>query len=190
MGCADGISKNITSNCTTSKGGSLEVTAWIMNRRDVTVTYDLNLGNMITNLAMGSGTQAYKIVGTKKLLNAGHDAVLADDRPDKYTHYFNFQQFEIAAEDIDNVDNLNDVIVVVESKDKTEDGDGVFIAYGVKNGLWKSTDTQRANDINGARNIELTSLGGQEEPYSRYIVLSTDYDGTLTMLESLETPPV
>jgi hypothetical protein len=190
MGCADGISKTITSDCTTSKSGSLEVTAWIMNRKDVTVTYDAILGNKITSLAMASGKQAYKIIGTKKLLNAGHDAVVADDRPDKYTHYFNFQQFEIAAEDIDNVDNLNDVIVVVESKDKTDDGDGVFIAYGVKNGLWKSTDTQRANDINGARNIELTSLGGQEEPYSRYIVLSIDYEGTLAMLTGLETPAI
>jgi len=186
MGCNDGITANIISDCTTSKAGGLEVKAWVLNRTNAVITYDETTKNLITTIAMEEGEQAFTIVGTKKLLNSGHDVVVAADRPDKYAHYFNFQQFEILSEKIVNVDNINDVIIIVETKDKNDTGDGVFIAYGVKNGLWKSTDTQRANDINGARNIELISLEGQEEPYSRYVVLSTDYDTTLTMLESLE----
>lgn len=189
MACTSGITKAITSNCTTAKSGSLEVAAYVFNRADISITYDSTLGNKITDLANASAKQGYKLLGVKKLLNAGHDAVVADDRPDKYTHYFNFQQFELDADDILNVDDLNDVIVIVEGKDKSADGDGVFFAYGAKNGLWKSSDTQRANDINGARNIELTSLAGQEEQYSRFVVLKTDYETTLALLNTLVTTP-
>lgn len=188
MGCADKIGANILSTCDTSVSGGLEVKAWVFNRIEATVTYDGTVPLKITDITPTSGNQAYTITGIKKLLNAGSDAVVADDRPDKYTHYFNFQQFEFASAAIENVDNINDVIIVVESKDKADDGDGVFRVYGAKKGLWKSTDTHRDNDLNGARNIELTSLPGQEEPYSRYTYLDTDYATTLAALVAAETP--
>jgi len=190
MGCESGISKNIISSCITSDAGGLEITAWVFNRADITPTYDATLKNKITSMALVATKQGYKITGVKKLFNAGHDIVVADDRPDKFTHYFNFQQFEFAAEDILNVDAINDVMIFVESKNESVDGDGVFIGLGVKKGLWKSTDTQRANDLLGARNLELVSMAGHEEPYSRYILLDTDYATTLALLEGLMTPPV
>ena len=192
MACITGISKNITSDCSTQKNGSLEVKAWVFNRAEYAnaFTFDDTNPNKITNIASVSTKKAYVLTGVKKLLNAGHDFVAADDRPDKYTHFFSFHQFELAAEDIKNVDQLNDVFVVVERKDKVSGGDGTFVAYGVKNGLWKSADTRRANDVNGARSIEMTSLGGQEEPYSEYTVLKTDYATTLAMLVGLETAGV
>lgn len=189
MACTDSIVKDIISNCTNQPNGFLEVKAWIFSREAFAnaITYDSTHPNKITSIASVTGEQCYTLTGVKKMLNAGHDVVTADDRADKYTHYFNFHQFEIAAEDIHNIDNLKDVFVVVQRKDKGTDGDGTFVAYGVQNGLWKSTDTRRSNDVNGARNLELTSLGGSEENYSEYTVLSTDYDGTLSMLEGLET---
>ena len=189
MACVTGISKDITSDCSTQKGGSLEVKAWVFNRADYAnaFTFDNTNGNKITNIASVLAKKAYVLTGVKKLLNAGHDLVAADDRPDKYTHFFSFHQFELAAEDIKNVDQLNDIFVVVERKDKMNGGDGTFVAYGCKNGLWKSADTRRANDINGARSIEMASLGGQEEEYSEFTVLKTDYATTLSMLVGLET---
>ena len=191
MSCLDSISKNITSNCTNQPSGGVEVKAWIFSRPTYAdaITFDATHPNKITAIASVAGANCYVLTGVKKMLNAGHDIVVADDRADKYTHYFNFQQFEFAAEDIHNIDNLKDVFVVVERKDKAKDGDGTFVAYGVKNGLWKSTDTRRQNDINGARNLELTSMGGHEENFSEYTVLSTDYSTTLSMLEGLETSP-
>lgn len=192
--CTDSIVKNIVSNCTTSGSGGLEVKAWVFRRDELVVTYDSTYPNKITDLALGTGLKCYTVTGVKKLLNAGHDIVVADDRPNKYTHYFALQQFETLAADIQNVDQMDDVVIFVESKDKNTTGDGVFIGYGVKKGLWKSTDTQRANDINGARNLEFMSLGGQEEPFSRYILLApetvpedgTGYANTLNLLVSLE----
>jgi hypothetical protein len=192
MACVPGIVKSIISDCSTSGIGGNEVTAWIGNRTQLDFTYDVTNPSKITTIALNgeiaSGERLWNITGVKKLLNSGYDRVQADDRPDKFTHYFNFQGFEFKAADVENMDNLDDVVVIVESKDKTDDGDGVFRAFGVKYGLYPSSDTMRANDINGARNIELTSLSGQEEGQSNYTVLATDYATTKALLVSLETP--
>lgn len=189
MGCNSGIVKSIISDCTTSKGGALEIIMYIFNRLNADITYDVTNPSLITSIANAVGETAFKITGIRKLFNAGHDIVVADDRPDKYTHYAAFQQFEVAAEDIENVDQVKDVFVVVERKDKSTTGEGVFAAYGVKFGLYKSTDTRRANDINGARNLELTSLAGLEEEHSNYTLLDTDYATTKALLETLVSTP-
>ena len=187
--CFDGISKAIISNCTTQGSGGLEVVAWVFNRKELTITYDTTTKNLITSLANVSLKQGYKLTGIKKMLNAGSDLVVADDKADSWTHYFNFKQFEFSAADIVNVDNINDVIVFVENKDKSTTGDGVFMGFGCKFGLYKSTDTHRTNDDKGARNIELTSLADQEEPFSRYVFLKTDYATSKALLETLVTTP-
>lgn len=191
MGCAGGIVKAIISDCTTSKVGGLEVIAWVFNRTALNITYSAvaDKENQITTMTNASGEKGYTFTGIKKLLNAGHDIVVADDRPNKYTHNFMAQVFETLTEDIRNADDLDDLVIFVEQKDKNTGGDGTFIGYGCKYGLFKTTDTQRANDINGARNIELASLAGQEEPYSRYILLDTDYATTLALLTTLITTP-
>jgi len=121
------------------------------------------------------------------LLNAGSDIVQADDRPNKYSHFFSFQQFEVLAADTRNVDNFNDLIVVVERRDKTTSGEGVFIVLGAKNGLYKSADSMRENDSNGARKLELKSLAGQEELYSQYVYIDTSYAHMITTLDTLLT---
>lgn len=185
MGCIIGISKDITSDCSTSLSGGLEVEAWIFNRDELTPTYDVAEDNLLTSLAMVGVATGFKLTGVKKLLNCGHDIVVSEDRPDKYKHFFSFQGFEILAEDWRNLDDINDVVVVVELKDKNDTGEGVFQVLGLKKGLWKSADTQRSNDINGARNIEMTSLDGQEEPFARYVLLDTDYATTRALLEGL-----
>ena len=189
MGCTGGIAKAIVSDCTTSGIGGLEVTAWVFNRSDLEITYSAvaEEENLITGLVNATGLQGYKLTGIKKLLNAGHDLVVADDRPNKYTHFFGFQGFEFDRESSRNLDDLDDLIVIVERKDKTTDGDGVFNAYGAKFGMFKSTDTERANDINGSRNIEVTSLAGQEESFSKFVYLDTDYATTAAALEILVT---
>lgn len=189
MGCNDGIAKSIVSDCTTQKAGNLEVVAYIFNRADADPTYDATNPSLITSIANASGKTAFKITGNRKMLNAGHDIIKADDRADRYAHYFNFQQFELLAEDIENVDAIEDVFVVVERKDKSTTGEGVFAAYGVQFGMEKSTDTRRSNDINGARNIELISIAGNEEKYSNYTVLDTDYATTKALLETLVSTP-
>jgi hypothetical protein len=186
MICTDGIVANVLSDCTTSRGGGLEVEAYIFNRLDITLTYNGTYPNKITGIAKVGGALGYKLKGVKRLLNSGYDIVQADDRPDKWAHYFSFQQFEIAAAKIVNVDAMDDVVIVVNRKDKTATGEGTFVVLGAKNGLWKSSDTIRENDSNGARKLEYKSMAGQEEAYSEYTMsISNTYAATLAALEGM-----
>ena len=186
MACETGIGLQIISDCRTQTTGGIEVKAWIGNRKDLTIDYSLTHPSQITNVGVVTGKKLYPIYGVKKLLNAGFDRVVAEDRADRYTHYFSLQGFEFATANVENLDAMGDQVVIVENKDKADDGDGTFKCYGAKFGLYPSSDTLRANDINGARSIELTSLSGQEEPYSQYTVLKTDYATTKAMLVALE----
>ena len=192
MSCTDSIVKNIVSDCTTARNGGTEVKAWILNRETYknSITYDPVLGNKITNIASVVGAKAFTLVGVKKLLNAGHDPAFSATRPDRYTHYFSFEQFEIAAEDIANVDTLGDCIVIYERKDKATDGDGTFVALGVECGLNKTTSSRRENENSGARSIELGSTNDDTERYSEWTVDAGGYAATKSMLVALETAGV
>lgn len=188
MPCTDNIFKNIVSNCTTTPIGGLEVKAWVMDRADVTVTPDATVPNLITDITLASGAQAWTIEGVKNLLNSGHDAVIAEDRPTRYQHFFSFQAYEVAAEAMQNIDQMDDIVVVVERKNKGVDGDGSFVILGMENGLWKTTDTLRDNDIDGVRNLEFQSMEATPERFGRINFLTTDYEATKAALEALETP--
>jgi len=189
MACDSGIEKNIISNCTNQPIGGLEATAYIMNRLEFDPTFDVTNPSKITAFTPVGSAVAFTIKGVKKNMNAGHDLVSADDMADRFSHYFNFKGFEVDAASIENLDAVNDVVVVVEYKNKPSDGDGIFVAYGVGSGLYKTADTKRANDANGTRNIELASMDQQPENYSQYNVLDTDYATTKAMLEALLTNP-
>jgi hypothetical protein len=185
MSCTDGIVKKVVSDCTTAKGGGLEVIAWVFNRLELTPTYDNTYPNLINSLAMVGAATGFHIEGVKKLLDAGHKRVIKDNRPDKFTHVVKFQQFEFSAADLANIDNAKDLVIVVESKDKPSGSDGVFQLYGMTKGLWVSADDQMANTENGARILELSSMADQEESVSHFVVLDTDYATTKALLESL-----
>jgi len=185
--CTDGIFQAIVSNCTTAHTGGLETTAYVINRRDASITFSATSPNEITGITLATGKKAYKIQAYKKGINAGHTIVVSDNRPDLFSQYVSFEGFEMSADAMLNLTGLNDVIVVVETKAKTATGEGVFLAYGVKNGLWKTEDTQDWNADAGSRKIKLQSLGGNEEPYPAWVVFSTDYATTKSLLEGLTT---
>jgi hypothetical protein len=86
-----------------------------------------------------------------------------------------------------NIDALNDIVAIVEKKDKSANGNGVFIMLGLTHGLYKSSDTRRDNANNGSRVIELKSLAGEEEPYSAWIVFKTDMATTRALIEATLT---
>lgn len=187
MACTSGIAKAITSNCTTQPVGGLEVIAYLFNRDEMTITYDGTLPNKVTNIAAVGSAVMYKLTGTKKNINAGHDRTISEDIADTFKHYLSLKEFSFASDDVSNFDGLGDMCGVVEYKQKSTDGDGVFVGYGFKSGLYVSSDTRRANDANSVRSLELTSRDQEDEPYSQYNVLITDYATTKAALEALLT---
>jgi len=187
MGCTDGISKNITSNCDNTPSAGVEVKAWAGNRLDATFTYDPVNKSKITDIQMATGKKLYTLTGVKKLLNPGSSLVVAPDRPDRYSHRFNFQGFEFLAEDVENIDALSDLFVVVEMIKKETAGNGTFRCFGAKNGMYKTSMEWTANDIDGAIPVELASDESALEPYPWWTVHDTSYALTLAMLVGQET---
>lgn len=183
--CLDGIKANILNQCDDAPVGGLEINAWVFNRADLTATVDGTNKNLVTSLAVASGKQGYKIQGFKRNLNAGHDIVVSETNVDKYTHYFNFQAWMLDSDAVNNLDGLSDLVVVVERLNKMNSGDGAFKVYGLDTGLYKSTDTERANDLDGNRNIEMTSQAGEEPTVSSHIYFDTDYATSLAALDAL-----
>lgn len=189
MGCESGIAKVIASTCGNAGIGGIEVKTWVLNRTDISaITYDNTNPSKVTAITMKSTKRAWTLTGFKKNLIAGDDLVVSDNMPNKYSHYFNFKQFETLCADIENIVAMNDVVVIYESKDKTSTGDGVFRILGLVNGLYQSTSTMRTNTDNGTRNIELTSMEGEAEEYPYYTFLATNYATSLAALVALETP--
>lgn len=185
MSC-EAIASNIVSNCSTQKVGGLEVKAWIVPRADLIIDWDETDTNMITGLSVKATKKAYTITGVKQLLKAMSEAVVAEDRDDRWTHKYSLQMFEWNAAAIQNGNALNDVVVFVENKDKSTDGDGDFFCLGAKSGLFKATDTFDSSANSGARLIELAGPAGGETSL-KYIVFKTGYAETLAMLTALET---
>lgn len=189
MSCTSQLTKDITSNCTTSRNGGLEVVAWIGKRTDLELDFSVtaNKENTITAADNALGKKCIKVTGIKKGLNAGHTLVSDEKRPDKFSQYFNFEGFEILAEDITNLDQMDDVVVFVELKDKNTTGEGVFRVYGAKSGLYKVEDAQDLTASGGARTIRLQSMAGQEEPFSAYVLFVTSYAASKAIFDALGT---
>jgi hypothetical protein len=187
--CLDALVQDIVSNCTTQGTGGIEPDhAWITQRSSISPVYDATNPSIVTGFSMASTTKLWSIFGVKKSLDAGHSLVAADNKADTYVHNFDFQANQLDADTSYAIDNINDVVVIYERKDKTIDGDGVFIMKGLAKGLYKSADDQTENAELGSRVLSLASLGGQEEPVSKNTLFLTDYATTKALLIAAETP--
>lgn len=186
MACEIKLVKNITSSCENQPVGGVEQVIYLFNRTEISVTYDNTNPSLVNDISMGSTADTgFKLTGIKKSLNCGSTLVPAEDAADGYTHTLIFQGFEFDAASVENMDQMGDIVAVVEMKQKANDGDGTFVIYGLGTGLYKSSDVRMANDANGARKIELTTLDGQLERYSQNNYLNNDYATSKAALEAL-----
>ncbi len=181
--CASGIFQDIVADCTTASRSGFEEVAYIGNRKDISTFVETN--GVITDLTMKASTYLYKYKGTSKNMNAGHDGSMDDIVGNVFSHYLQIHNFELGADSIKNIDNLQDVFVIVERKQKNASNDGVFLIYGFDVGLYKTSDTRRENENHGARVIELQTRDGEYESKSSDVLNKTDYAATVSLLESL-----
>lgn len=184
----DTLFQDITSNCNMPTAG-MEATVYIFNRTDISATKDSSNSALITGLAIEKGKTGFKIYGHKKNVNAGHDAVIDVTTPKRFTHYFSFHGYEFDSAAVKNIDAIEDLIVVIERKDKAEDADGTFIILGLESGLYTSSDTLRMNDANSVRQIEMQTMEGSTEKHSQYNYVVADatseYAATKSQLEEM-----
>ena len=141
--------------------------------------------NKITAITMASGKTSFTAEGAKDFITAGHEAVVAENKLTVYKHNFSVQAFPLTAVEKENLDVADNIIVIVEVNG--EKGEGVFLAYGVTNGLWKATQTKSSADNNALTTYEFSSRDQMEERYSEYVVMMADYDATKTALIATES---
>jgi hypothetical protein len=188
MSCLQGVFKDVISTCATQIGGGLEIMAYMYYRPDIeSFTKDITNPSKITTFALKSGKRGYTFTGVKNLLNAQSNIVVSETRPNRYTHGFIGDIFELDAASHENITNADDIVVVVELKDKGVAGDGEFVILGLEQGLYKSADAWDANANNGVRQPQWTSpaTGEKEE---RYLLDVGTRAATLAFLTGTLTP--
>ena len=181
MSCNTKITADIL-ECAKLPTKGLKGKAWIFNAGEVNFTI---AKNKITAITMASGKTSFTAEGAKDFITAGHEAVVAENKLTVYKHNFSVQAFPLTAVEKENLDVADNIIVIVEANG--EKGEGVFLAYGVTNGLWKTTQTKSSADNNALTTYEFSSRDQMEERYSEYVVYLPDYDGTKTTLIATES---
>lgn len=185
MACASKIAAAITNSCTNRPSGGLEPKMWAINRADATFTMDGTTETLCTAIAMSGATLAYPVTAVKKEANIGADAVIADNLPNAFKHYFSFQPYDRSAAGVKAMDDMTDIVIVAELKGKK--AQGCFVIFGLETGLHPTGLSYRANDNNGIPTYEFATRDGEEESHSRYVFWSTDYATSLAALVALET---
>jgi len=187
MPCIDKIAADILNSCDTIPRSGFETVAWAINRDDIaTVTHDTTYDTLVEAITLDPLTVGYNVTAVKKEMNAGFDLVKSDDISDTYLNHFSFKPYEKSPAAIKNLDSMNDLVIIAQLKGfKTE---GCFVIYGLENGLYKTTGSQRQNDSHGLPIYEMQSQEGQGERYSKFIFWDTDYATSLAAIELLVDP--
>lgn len=189
INCNFGITADILKDCAAPPTAGVETVAYAFNRKDIdSVTYDPANSRVVSAIALTTGAQAYKIENFKKEIDAGFDLVTSDTNIDKFNQYVKFEAWGIDSDTVKVLDELSDLVIIVERKNKGADGDGAFQIYGLQTGLYKSSDTMRANTASGKRIIELTNQAEEESTVSYHVFFDTDYATSKAAVEALLTP--
>jgi hypothetical protein len=184
--CNFGIAADILKDCAAPPTAGVEAVAYAFNRSDIdSVTYDQSNPRLVTGITLRTGAKAYKIENFKKEIDAGFDLVTSDTNIDKFNQYVKFEAWGIDSDTVKALDELSDLVIIVERKNKGADGDGAFQIYGLLTGLYKSSDTMRANTASGKRIIELTNQAEEESTVSYHVFFDTDYATTKAAVEAL-----
>jgi len=140
---------------------------WVGNRTDFTIT---KTNNVLSALASVGGAKLFLASGCKDFNNAGHEATIFENLCTAYKHKYSLSVTEDAGNTAAkaaaqaNIDGAEDIFVVVKTND------GTLLAYGLDYGLYKTSQSQMANDNNALTAVEFGTREGMEETYSKYYV--------------------
>lgn len=160
MPCNTKITAAISNSCAPVKGIKR---VWIGNRTELTRTKT----NNTVSVALIGAAKLYLATGFKDFANAGADAKVFENLPTGFTNKVMLSLTVGNAAAQMNIDQADDLVVFAEKND------GNIHVYGVDYGVWKTTQSQTANDNKGMQNIEYSTREGMEEAYSVYFSTQT-----------------
>lgn len=162
MACSNKITAAISNSCVPVKGFDK---IWLGNRTEWTRTAT---DNEVTIAKIGV-VKLYTAEGYKDFANGGHDGAIKDMLPTAFIHKINLNLTVGTAAAQKNIDKADDIIVFAKRKGTTQ-----ILAYGITNGLWKTSQAQMANDNNSMIAVEFATREGEEEEYSCYFSQLTE----------------
>ena len=183
MACTNLLTADIINDCSKPPVKGLKPKAWIFNRSDIASLTKTE--NTISALTRVSGKTSFTAEGFSDFMNAGYEAVIAEGMPTTFTHSFSIKTWAATAAEKANIDKADDIVVIVQKNGLQEEG--CFLAYGILNGLFKKSQSKKANDNNGVTAIEFSTKEGQGEEYSEYVFWNTNFATTLAALVATET---
>jgi hypothetical protein len=183
MACINGITAAITNDCDYLPVAGTEVDVIMINRTDIaTVTYGTNK-HVVEDIVLKVGKIGYKHTGFNKSIDGGSSAVVDEKMPNYFKQSFSFEAWGIDAATTKAIDNMNDIVVIVELKNKGNAGDGTFQVIGLETGLKVAKDDKTFNANMGKRLIGMESIDNSSK--SSHIFYKTDYAVTKALVDSL-----
>lgn len=182
MSCIQGIAADLINDCSVSPLAGLEELMYVFNADELTATKSSTVKSLVTDLSVLVGKKGFKLTGFKKSHNAKNELVVSDTLPDSYKQTLDFTMWSKDAATVTALDSFNNVVIVVENKDKGVAGASAFAIYGLDTALFKATMTQESNVDAGVFKVSMVAEG-QRVPY--YNLYDTDYATTKALLDSL-----
>jgi len=161
------MAKIVASIANTSRSVKGLQKTWVFNRVDFTQT---KTTNVLSGLTAISGAKAFLASGCKDFNNAGHEATVFENLCTAYKHKYTLSATEATGDTAAkaaaqaNIDGADDIFVIVKTND------GTLLGYGLDYGLWKTSQSQMANDNNALTAVEFATREGMEETYSKFYV--------------------
>ena len=169
-------------DCAIAPIAGLEEVMYVFNADELTASKSSTVKTLVTDLSVLVGKKGYKVTGFKKSHNAKTELVVSDTLPDSYKQSVDFTVWSKDAATVTAIDSFNNVVIVVENKDKGVAGASAFAIYGLDTALYKATMTQEANVDAGVFKLSMVAEG-QRVPF--YNLYDTDYATTKALLDGL-----
>lgn len=181
------INASITKSCTIPLQGGTEDRAWIINKDDVaSVSFDAG-GEIVENITLNSGANAFFVDGKNNSIEP-NAAMVTVGFFNMFDHTVAMKGFDISPEIKAQLNSAVDgkYIVIVENYFKGTAGNSAFEIYGLNTGLEFSEITRNANDeaTQGAFHFVLTTKVNKEAklPNPLYV---TSYAATKAIVDGL-----
>jgi len=172
----------------------IEQRLFIANKIDILdLSYSAVEGeeNVITNIIMKAGKTFFEFEGVNETVKA-QNSLVRNALSNTYKHQVDFSVFEVDNTALLNLQQMayQPQVVIVFGVNDSSLGNGIFRLYGAQAGLDLVTDEQIHGDAEtgGAQVCQLnTPDAGRAETQKPPVIWATDYDATLTMINSLLT---
>jgi len=191
-GACDGIGIGSDYDCDNPPVAGVDQRLILINKADydgATITYDVTVTSLITNIVLPSGTMGYAFQGVRTSLKPQSDFI-PDEISVGYDHQVDFLVFDVSQTQKDNLQKMGveKVVAVIQNMNVVGNADSIFEVFGGGVGLELITNTRINGDqaTLGVWSLSLkTSDNSGKEPKLPQSFFDTDFVTTKAKVDTL-----